>query len=65
MNEKDRIYLPDIYIKPENRIIEVKSEYTYNLELEKNLLKKEACIKSNLSFEFWIIDSKGKLIEII
>lgn len=65
MNEKDRIYLPDIYIKPENKIIEVKSEYTYNLELEKNLLKKEACIKSNLSFEFWIIDGKGKLIEII
>jgi hypothetical protein len=64
MNEKNRIYLPDIYIKSENKIIEVKSEYTYNLELEKNLLKKEVCLKSNLLFEFWIIDDKGNLIEV-
>jgi hypothetical protein len=63
MEEKDRIYLPDIYIKSENKIIEVKSEYTYNLELEKNLLKKEACIKIDFSFEFWIIDDKGHLID--
>jgi hypothetical protein len=64
MYEKDRIYLPDIYIKSENKIIEVKSDYTYNLELQKNLLKKEACINNGISFEFWIIDDKGNLIEI-
>ena len=64
MEEKDRIYLPDIYIKSENKIIEVKSDYTYNLELEKNLLKKESCLSIGLNFEFWILDKKGKLIEI-
>lgn len=63
MNEKNKIYLPDIYIKSENKIIEVKSEYTYNLELEKNFIKKEVCLKSNLLFEFWIMDDKGNLID--
>jgi hypothetical protein len=40
MEEKERIYLPDIYIKPDNKIIEVKSKYTYELEIEKNILKR-------------------------
>jgi hypothetical protein len=64
MDEKEKIYLPDIYIIPDNKIIEVKSIYTYNLSLEQNLLKKEACISCGLLFEFWIIDNKGKLLEI-
>lgn len=64
MDEINRIYLPDIYIKSENKIIEVKSEYTYNLELEKNILKKQACLSIDLAFEFWIMDPKGKLIDI-
>jgi hypothetical protein len=64
MEEKNRIYLPDIYIKSENKIIEVKSDYTYNLELEKNILKKESCLSIGFNFEFWIIDKKGKLLDI-
>jgi hypothetical protein len=64
MAEADRIYLPDIYIKSENKIIEVKSDYTYNLEIEKNILKKECCISLGMKFEFWIIDNKGKLSEV-
>jgi hypothetical protein len=51
-------YYPDFYIKSENLIIEVKSEYTYNVEIEKNNLKKEACLKNNLNFEFYIISKK-------
>lgn len=64
MNDKEKIYLPDIYIIPENKIIEVKSDYTYNLSLEQNLLKKEACLSSGILFEFWILDKKGSLLEI-
>jgi hypothetical protein len=64
MDEKDRIYLPDIYIKSENKIIEVKSEYTYNLEIYKNKLKKDCCISLGIKFEFWIMDKNGKIIEI-
>jgi hypothetical protein len=42
MNNIDKQYqklLQDIYIKSENRVIEVKSDYTFNKKKEKNLLK--------------------------
>jgi hypothetical protein len=53
-NGKDRVYYPDIYIPKDNKIYEVKSTYTYKADLEKNLVKREACIKQGFSFEFKI-----------
>lgn len=49
-------YFPDFYIKSENKIIEVKSEWTYNINYEKNQLKMNACLEKNYNFEFMIID---------
>jgi len=60
----DRIYIPDIYVKSLNKIIEVKSKWTYDLEKEKNRLKKESCEKIGLNFEFWIINKKGDILVI-
>lgn len=51
-------YYPDFYIKSVNKIIEVKSIYTYNKDLETNLLKEQTCKKSGLDFEFVIVDKK-------
>lgn len=58
-----RVYYPDIYIKKENKIIEVKSDWIYKLDKNKNLAKKEACLKAGYKFEFWIFNKKGKLID--
>jgi hypothetical protein len=59
-----REYFPDIYIKSNHKIIEVKSEYTYNLHLQQNLIKKESCIEQGYDFEFWIYDkNKNKIIK--
>lgn len=60
--ETDRIYRPDIFIPTDNLLIEVKSPYTYNKELEKNLAKKDACIKAGYNFRFMIFDKNGKLL---
>jgi len=60
-NDDDKIYIPDIYIKSLNKIIEVKSKWTYDLEKDKNKLKKEACEQIGLNFEFWIINKKGDI----
>jgi hypothetical protein len=49
------IYFPDIYIKSENKIIEVKSSYTYEVHKDINELKKQACIDKGLFFEFLIL----------
>ncbi len=51
---KHHRYFPDIYIKSENKIIEVKSIWTYKLHKEINELKKQACLDMNLNFEYMI-----------
>jgi len=53
-NETHRYY-PDIYIKSENRVVEVKSTYTFNKEKEKNLLKRESVLNKNINFNFIIL----------
>jgi hypothetical protein len=57
--KKRRKYYPDIYIKSENKIIEVKSKYTYKSAYSINVRKKKACLDLGLLFEFWIYDHKG------
>lgn len=46
-------YYPDIFIKSENKIIEVKSRFTYNLYLVKNILKGLATRKAGFDYEVW------------
>lgn len=52
--DKTRRYYPDIYVKSENKIYEVKSEYTLKCNLHINKLKKQACLDAGLDFEFKI-----------
>jgi len=59
-NNKRKKYYPDIYIISENKIIEIKSKYTYEVNLSRNILKKQACLNLGLNFEFWIYNSKGE-----
>ncbi|AQQ73775.1 zinc-ribbon-containing protein [Kurlavirus BKC-1] len=60
---KRKFYYPDIYIEKENRLIEVKSHYTMERELEKNFKKMKASKKAGFNFEFRIYDEKGRLLE--
>jgi len=55
---KQHYYYPDIYIKSENLIIEVKSIWTYKIDLIKNINKALAVRKVGYKFEFWIYDNK-------
>jgi len=51
-------YYPDIYIPKKNLLIEVKSQYTWNKYKEKNLAKKEACIKAGYEIKIEIRQSR-------
>lgn len=53
--DKQHRYYPDIYIISENKIIEVKSKYTYYKNLQMNLAKQKVCLEKGLQFEFKII----------
>jgi len=59
-NDINRIYFPDIYIKSINKIIEVKSTWTYRTNETKCMIKGKACIDKGYNFEMWIYDKKGK-----
>jgi hypothetical protein len=59
---KIRRYFPDIYIIPENKIIEVKSTRTYQINLQVNKLKRASVLTRKFAFEFWIY---GKTKEVI
>lgn len=54
-DDSDRVYYPDFFIEDINLIIEIKSNYYYNLHLEKNLIKEEYTKRIGYDFIF-IID---------
>lgn len=55
-DDKRHRYFPDIYIISENKIIEVKSGYTYSADIEINLLKQQVCLDAGYNFEFLIYE---------
>lgn len=55
LSGKTHRYFPDFYIKSENKIIEVKSAWTYNINFNINQLKMQCCLNKKYNFEFMII----------
>ena len=64
VNERDKVYFPDFYIPKYNLIVEVKSAYTYDKELDLNLTKKEWSIRSGYDFIFIIDKNYDELLDI-
>jgi hypothetical protein len=58
---KVSVYHPDIYVKSQNRIIEVKSSYTYEADLEKNLAKSRATKALDYKFNFYIFNKDSSI----
>ena len=58
LNGKHHRYFPDIYIKTENKIIEVKSVYTYRIDKDILDVKKKAVREQGNGYEIWIIENK-------
>jgi hypothetical protein len=65
---KKRYYFPDIFIPHENRIIEVKSTWTYKCKTDNIQLKKQSTIAHGYTYEIWVYCNKirtSKSIKII
>jgi hypothetical protein len=59
IDDKQKYYFPDIYIKSINKIIEVKSTWTYECK-EDNIQEKANATKlKGYEYEIWVYDSKG------
>lgn len=61
-NNKKRRHFVDIYIKSQNRCIEVKSTFT-NQEKNNVFEKQKAAKDLGLQYEIWILNRSGKLLE--
>ncbi len=63
IDEKKHVYFPGFYIKSENKIIEVKSEWTIKL-LRANIEEKaQATVKPGYSYEIWVYNDKKVKVE--
>jgi hypothetical protein len=60
--EKKKIYFPDLFIKSDNLLIEVKCEYTYSNLLKLNIAKQNASVLSGYNHMTIIFDNLGKNI---
>jgi hypothetical protein len=60
LEDKRKVYFPDIYIPHINKIIEVKSTYTYIAKNGNVQLKAEATRKLGYDYEIWIFGDKGE-----
>lgn len=58
IGEKEKYYFPDIYLPKENKIIEVKSTYTYTFKHSNIEEKKKATIAEGYNYEIWIYTNK-------
>jgi hypothetical protein len=63
INEKKHVYFPDIYIKSENKIIEVKSEWTITLKRGNVEEKALATVKAGYRYEIWVYNDKKVKVE--
>ena len=61
---KLRRHFVDIYIKSQNRCIEVKSTWT-NQEKNNVLQKQQSAINLGYKYEIWIFDKKGNKLEVL
>jgi uncharacterized C2H2 Zn-finger protein len=64
LNGEKHRYFPDIFIKPINKLIEVKSEYTYSQDKTMNGAKRQACLDQGFKFEFWVFNTNHELVKI-
>jgi len=62
-NDTKHVYFPDIYIKSENKIIEVKSEWTITLKRGNVEEKALATVKAGYKYEIWVYNVKKVKVE--
>ncbi len=64
VNNNPKYYFPDIYIPHENKIIEVKSTWTYSSKTDNIVLKSEATKNAGYNYEIWVFNYKGEITHI-
>lgn len=64
VNGKKRYHFPDIFIPHENKLVEVKSTWTFKNKADNVLLKKKTAEEQGFLYEIWCFDGKGNRVEV-
>ena len=63
IDDVKHVYFPDMYIKSENKIIEVKSEWTLTLIKGNVEEKAQATVKAGYKYEIWVYNTRKERVE--
>ena len=63
IDDKKHVYFPDFYIRSENKIIEVKSEWTIQLKRGNIEEKALATVKAGYKYQIWVYNDKKVRVE--
>ena len=63
IGDTKHVYFPDFMIKSENKIIEIKSEWTIQLKRGNVEEKALATIKAGYKYEIWVYNNKKVKVE--
>ncbi len=61
--EIEHIHYPDIYLKPQNKLIEVKSTWTLKKKKDSVFTKQKAAKEQGFLYEIWVISPKGQILQ--
>lgn len=64
IDDVKHVYFPDFFIKSENKIIEVKSEWTVKLKRGNVEEKALATVKAGYKYEIWVYNDKKSKVEV-
>ena len=64
-NGKKHYHFVDIFIKSQNKCIEIKSLWTLNIKKDNVLLKQKFAKEQGYEYEIWVFNSKGEKIQCI
>ena len=62
-NGKKHFHFVDIFIKSQNKCIEVKSTWTLSLKKDNIFLKQKFAKEKGYEYEIWVFNKKGEKIE--
>lgn len=61
---KECVHFVDIFVKSQNRCVEIKSTWTFDKKRDKVLLKQQAGKKAGFRYDIWIFDRDGNLVDL-
>jgi hypothetical protein len=62
INEGNHRYFPDIYVKSQNKFIEIKSTYTFDIDPERVYAKADCVWNNDYNFDLYVFNGKHEIV---